>query len=231
MNSDGGINRLDQLDNDHDGVGDPADPDDDNDGVEDFADSCPFTPDPDQKDSDGDLRGDACDPLNDTDSDFDGVADGPITPALLEHARRAKGLWARSDTHFIIRIDALSRAFQNEFVQTFVDGAILSPEQWALHKNDSYNGIGDAPATDGYEVPADLPGGMDTPVTVVVIPKLLFDAFGDPDPILWINERNANPNLELGQHGTYHVNNTPLGDWVDQPDRQFFSCAWENGRC
>jgi hypothetical protein len=62
------------------------------------------------------------------------------------------------------------------------------------------------------------------PVTVVVIPKQLWNAFGDPDPIRWVNDRNANPNLEIGHHGTYHANNTPLGSWANQPDRNFFSC-------
>ena len=62
------------------------------------------------------------------------------------------------------------------------------------------------------------------PINLVVIPKQIWNAFGDPDPIRWINDRNANPNLELGQHGTYHANNTPLGDWGNLPDRNFFSC-------
>jgi len=50
------------------------------------------------------------------------------------------------------------------------------------------------------------------------------DGDGDPDPMRWINDRNANPNLEISQHGTYHANNTPFGDWANQPDRFFFSC-------
>ena len=33
----------------------------------------------------------------------------------------------------------------------------------------SYNGNGDSPADPGYQVPADLPGGKDTPVSLVVI--------------------------------------------------------------
>jgi len=136
----------------------------------------------------------------------------------------AKGRWARSDTHIVIRIDALGRAFQNEFTQTLTDAATLTPEQWSTKKFDNYNGIGDAPASPGYQVPADLAGGLDLPLTVVVIPKQIWNAFGDPDPAVWINDRNANPNLEIGQHGTYHANNTPLGDWADQPDRNFFSC-------
>jgi hypothetical protein len=224
MNTDGGINRFDQLDADDDGVGDPADPDDDNDGVDDPIDVCELTPDAEQVDTDGDGRGDACDPLNDLDADGDGVKDGPLDPDLLEKAVAAKGRWARSDTHFVIRIDALSRVFQNEFTQTFSDAAILDPVSWETKKFENYNGIGDGPALPGYQVPADLPGGLQVPISVVVIPKQLWNAFGDTDPIRWIDDRNANPNLELGQHGTYHANNTPLGDWADQPDRNFFSC-------
>jgi hypothetical protein len=224
MNTDGGINRFDQLDADADGVGDPADSDDDNDGVDDPFDVCELTPDPEQTDTDGDGRGDACDPLNDLDTDGDGVQDGPIDPDLATRAVAAKGRWARSDTHFVIRIDALSRVFQNEFTQTFSDAAILDPVSWETKKFDNYNGIGDEPASPGYQVPADLPGGLEVPISVVVIPKQLWNAFGDPDPIRWIDDRNASSNLELGQHGTYHANNTPLGDWADQPDRNFFAC-------
>jgi len=224
MNTDGGLNRFDQLDADADGVGDPADPDDDDDAIDDGEDDCPLVPDPDQLDSDGDGRGDACDPRHDVDSDADGVTDGPFEPMLLAHALDAKARWARSATHFVIRIDALGRVFQNEFVQTFTDAATLDAAAWEIAKLESYNGIGDSPAVPDYQVPTDLPGGKSTPVTLVTIPKQLFDAFGDPDPIRWINARNANPNLELGQHGTYHANNTPLSDWADQPDRFFFSC-------
>jgi len=224
MNTDGGINRFDQLDADHDGVGDPVDPDDDGDGVPDEVDRCELVADPDQADADGDGRGDACDPRNDLDADADGVSDGPLAADLAERARQARARWARSDTHFVIRIDALGRAFQNEFTQTLVDGATLPPEAWEQKKLENYNGIGDAPALPDYQVPGDLPGGMDLPVTVVVIPKQLWNAFGDPDPIRWVNDRNSNPNLEIGQHGTYHASNTPLGDWADQPDRNFFSC-------
>jgi hypothetical protein len=224
MNADGGINRFDQLDNDHDGIGDPADDDDDNDTVLDVADNCVFTPNENQDDFDEDGRGDACDPLNDSDMDGDGITDGPLDLGLAVKALEAKATWAQDDTHIIIRIDALSRVFQNEFVQTMLDGATLTPDEWETKKFENYNGIGDAPAVPDYQVPEDLDGGMDTPITVVVIPRLIFDAFGDPDPIEWINMRNANLNLEIAQHGTYHADNTLLGDWADQVDRNFYSC-------
>jgi hypothetical protein len=224
MNTDGGINALDQLDNDHDGIGDPADPDDDNDGVNDDVDNCPLVPNAGQGDADEDGRGDACDPLNNNDTDGDGVFDGPLDPALYDLAQNAKAIWSTSDTHFVVRIDALSRVFQNEFTQLMTDAGILGPAEWETKKFDNYNGIGDSPAVDGYQVPADLPGGLEVPITLVTIPKQLWDAFGDPDPIRWINDRNTSPYLEISQHGTYHANNTPLGDWADDPDRNFYSC-------
>jgi hypothetical protein len=224
MNTDGGINRLDQLDNDHDGVGDPADADDDDDGVADPDDNCPLGPNADQSDSDADGRGDTCDPLNDLDSDGDGVMDGPLDDGLYVRAREAKAIWARSDTHFIVRIDALGRVFQNEFTQTMVDAAVSVPADWEAGKFDNYNGVGDDPAVPGYQVPVDLAGGADVPVTLLVIPKQMWNAFGDDDPIRWINSRNSNRNLEIGLHGTYHANNVPLSDWADMPDRNFFSC-------
>ncbi|MHC4619904.1 MAG: FG-GAP-like repeat-containing protein [Planctomycetota bacterium] len=224
MNIDGGRNYLDQLDNDHDAVGDPADDDDDNDGISDANDNCPYEYNPDQTDTDGDSLGDECDPLNNLDSDGDGTFDGPIDPCLALMAKRAKAIWSQSDTHFIIRIDALGRLFQNEFTQVLTDGAILSPAEWEAKKFDSYNGIGDDPADPGYQIPADLPGGMEVPITLVVIPKDLWESLGDPDPIRWINDRNSSPNLEIGQHGTYHANNTLLGDWADNPDINWYSC-------
>jgi hypothetical protein len=224
MNTDGALNRLDQLDNDHDGVGDPADSDDDDDAVPDTDDNCALTHNLDQADFDGDGRGDACDPLNDLDHDGDGVPDGPIAPDLAARALEAKMRWARETTHFVIRIDALSRAFQNEFTQTLTDAAVLDPVAWEAKKSENYNGVGDDPAEAGYNVPVDLPGGAEVPVSLLVIPKEMWNAFGDDDPIRWINDRNANPNLEIALHGTYHANNVPSGDWADLPDRNFFSC-------
>jgi FG-GAP-like repeat/Thrombospondin type 3 repeat len=223
MNTDGGINHLDQLDNDNDGAGDPADADDDNDGVLDLADNAPYTPNTDQADADADGVGDAEDPFNNTDADSDGIAYGPLDPVLYQKAKDAKAKWSRGSTHFIIRIDALSRAFQNEFTQTFSDAAILTTSEWESKKNESYNGIGDEPATAGYQVPAGLIGGLDCPITLAIVPRLMWNAFGDPDPIGWINRRIANPNLEIAQHGSYHANNTPLGDWKNLADRNIYS--------
>lgn len=232
MNSDGLLNYQDQLDNDFDTVlgnpenpttwqrlGDSADTDDDNDGVEDSLDSCPFTANPDQADKDGDGTGDMCDPLDNRDPDGDGVFNEylPGTP-LYEAARAAKVKWSSGTTHFVIRIDALGRFFQNEFTQLLTDGATLSPSDWEAKKTSNYNGQDDpGPAT----VPADLPGGKQVPITLVVIPKRLWS---DPEVIDWINDRNRSPLLEIAQHGTYHTDNTPVSDWRNMPDRNFFSC-------
>ncbi len=223
MNTDGGWNYLDQLDNDNDGVGDPADSDDDNDGVADVSDNAPFVANADQADSDGDGVGDVSDPLNNRDSDGDGVFDGPVDPTLFARAQQAKALWSTGTTHFCVRIDALGRQFQNEFTQTMTDAAILSPEDWATKKFDNYNGIGDDPATAGYQVPADLDGGKGVPITLATIPKIIWNAFGDPDPIHWMNDRMQYRTLEIAQHGTYHNNNTPYGDWADMSDRDYYS--------
>jgi aspartyl-tRNA(Asn)/glutamyl-tRNA(Gln) amidotransferase subunit A len=69
----------DQLDANHDGVGDLCSDDDDGDGTPDETDTCPLLLDPRQTDSDGDGLGDPCDPCpagEDTrDTDSDGVDD------------------------------------------------------------------------------------------------------------------------------------------------------------
>jgi hypothetical protein len=52
----------DQVDTDHDGLGDACDPDDDNDSVGDNADNCSLVPNVNQADADNDGIGDACDP-------------------------------------------------------------------------------------------------------------------------------------------------------------------------
>ncbi|MDQ5858032.1 MAG: FG-GAP-like repeat-containing protein [Acidobacteriota bacterium] len=236
MNTDASINHRDQLDNDFDTIlgdpenaltwdrlGDPADPDDDNDGVADTVDNCPFVANGGQEDGDGDGSGDACDPLIDGDTDTDGVPDGPdTTDAFYAASRAAKIKWSSGTTRFVIRIDALGRIFQNEFTQILTDAAALSPGEWATKCWENYEPTIDPPDPCGPEGGAvTLPGGKSVPVSVVVIPKQLWT---DAPVVAWINDRNDNPLLEVGQHGTYHFDNTPLGDWATLPDRNFFSC-------
>jgi hypothetical protein len=242
MNTDATINYLDQLDNDFDTVlgnpedsstwsrlGDAADSDDDNDGVADGSDLCPLVADPGQNDADGDNRGNACDPLDDRDADGDGVPTGPSEGDPLYNESRAAAIkWSRGDTHFVIRIDALGRLFQNEFTQVMTDAAALSPAEWATKCWENYRAADadDPPEQCGTgEGTADqtltLAGGMEVPVSLVVIPKQLWT---DAPVIDWINDRNDSARLEIGQHGTYHVNNVLNGDWAGQTDRDFFSC-------
>ncbi len=108
----------------------------------------------------------------DVNHDGDGITNGPLDPALRTKAKAAKARWSRNNTHFIIRIDALGRLFQNEFTQVLTDAAILTPGEWEEKKFESYNGSGDAPATTAYQIPADLPGGMNCPVTVAATYRL-----------------------------------------------------------
>jgi len=241
MNTDGAVTYRDQLDNDFDTVlgnpedsstwqrtGDPADSDDDNDGVGDEADNCPLVANAGQANADGDLFGDGCDPLDDRDRDSDGVPTGPMPDEAGFDATRAAAIkWSTGNTHFVIRIDALGRFFQNEFTQLMTDAATLSPTEWAAKCWENYD-PGDIPGDSTYEPCGDdasrtltLGGGKSVPVTLVVIPKQLWT---DPPVVAWVNDRNDNERFELGQHGTYHVNNVPASDWKDLADRNFFSC-------
>ena len=241
MNTDGSVNYLDQLDNDQDTtlgdpesfdpslrLGDAADPDDDNDGVADGSDNCPFAPNAGQADADSDGRGNACDPLDGTDTDGDGVPDGPQPgDDLYAASLAAKAKWATGDTHFVIRIDALGRFFQNEFTQILADAATLTPSQWETKCWEDYGPGGGDPADPcgtgegtGSQT-LTLAGGKEVPVTLVVIPKQLWT---DAPVVDWINDRNDNTTLEIGQHGSYHVNNTPVSDWAGLGDRNFYSC-------
>jgi hypothetical protein len=145
MNTDGGINRLDQLDNDHDGVGDPADADDDDDGVPDVSDNCVFSRTPirstRQRWPRRRLR-----PLNDADADGDGVLDGPVAPGT--RAARSQARWSRSGTRFIVRMDALGRVFQNgSCKRSWTPRFSLPPI--GTRRVENYNGIGDDPAVAG----------------------------------------------------------------------------------
>ena len=175
QNTDGTVNYQDQLDNDFDTVlgdpqnpatwqrlGDAADPDDDNDGDADGSDNCRLSANSDQADADGDSRGDACDPLDDTDADSDNVPDGPDPgEPLFDAHKAARAKWSQGDTHFVIRIDALGRFFQNEFTALMTDAASLSPSDWATKCWDVY-GPGD---------PADPCGtGEGTPEQTLTLP-------------------------------------------------------------
>lgn len=241
MNTDGSTNHRDQLDNDFDSVlgdpenpdtwqrlGDPADADDDNDGVADGTDVCPFVADALQADQDGDGTGDACDPLDNRDDDGDGITSGPAPgDPLYELALAAKAKWSLGDTHFVIRIDALGRFFQNEFTQIMTDAATLSPAEWAAKCWENYGPGGGDPADPcgtGEGTPEQtltLPGGKEVPVTLITIPKQLWT---DAPIIDWVNSRNDNPLFELGAHATYHTNNIPNSNWAGMPDRNFYSC-------
>jgi hypothetical protein len=239
MNTDGSINYRDQLDNDFDTVlgdpedpatwqrlGDVVDPDDDNDGVADDSDNCVFVSNSAQQNDDGDSRGNICDPLDDVDYDGDNVPDGPDPgEQYFDESKAARAKWSTGTTHFVLRIDALSRFFQNEFTQIMTDAAILSPEDWATKCWENY-GAGDPadPCGTGEgtaEQTLTLPGGKEVPISLVMIPKQLWT---DPDPVNWMNDRNDYPELEIGQHGTYHDDNTPRGDWASLPDRNFYAC-------
>ncbi len=244
MNTNGARTAPDQLDNDFDTVlgnpedpstwqrlGDPADDDDDNDGVMDAADNCPFVANEDQADTDGDGRGDACDPLDDRDADADGLPDGPLPGDLFyDEALAAAIKWSLGSTRFVIRIDALSRWFQNEFTQIMADAGFLSPADWSVKCWENYD-PGDIPEDPTYEPcgtfegtisqTLTLEGGKQVPISLVVIPKQLWT---DPPVVTWINDRNNYIELEIAQHGTYHVNNTPNGDWAVDPSLNIYAC-------
>ena len=241
MNTDSSVNYLDQLDNDFDTIlgdpenpltwqrlGDVVDPDDDNDGHLDGADNCHFTPNADQADTDGDGSGDACDPLNNTDIDADSVPDGPAPgDPLFALSQASKAKWSQGDTHFVVRVDALGRFFQNEFTQLMTDAATLSAADWETKCWENYGPGGGDPADPcgtGEGTPDQaltLPGGKEVAISLATIPKQLWT---DAPVIDWINDRNDYTTFELGLHGTYHVNNSPVSDWKDLTDRNFYSC-------
>lgn len=229
LNGDRSIDHRDQLDNDHDGIGNPADPDDDGDSFVDRDDLCPLVSDPAQADVDGDGRGDACDPLAGVDTDADGVPDGPSPDdPLYAAAKAAKIKWSMGTTHFVIRIDALSPFFQNEFTQLMTDAAMLSRAGWADKCWENYADANDPPDPCGAGEGTDsrkltLPGGKTLPVTLAVIPG---EIWRDPGVVGWLNDRNDSPLLEIAQHGTYHENNVPRSDWKDVADRNIFNCEF-----
>ena len=242
MNTDGAKTAADQLDNEFDTLlgdpanpgtwrrlGDPADDDDDNDGDPDAADNCPFVANADQADGDADGRGDACDPLENRDTDGDGIPDGPLPgDPYYAQALAAAIRWSQGTTHFVIRIDSLGRWWQNEFTQILTDAAILSPIDWATKCwenyepadfSPSYEPCGTGAGTSGQTLT--LSGGKQVPVSLLVVPKQLWT---DPPVVTWINDRNNYAELEIAQHGAYHFNNTPNGDWTGLPDRNDIPC-------
>jgi hypothetical protein len=217
LDGDGILGAADQLDNDGDGTADELDPDDDGDGLGDNVDVCPLTPDADQLDADRDERGDACDPLAETDGDGDGVLDGPPPGhPLHEAAKAAKAKWSSGTTRFVLRIDALSRFFQNEFTQLMTDAAVLSPSDWRLKCTENYEDPDDPP-----DPCPGLPGAKRVAITLVTIPNRIWL---DPGVVAWINDRNDDPLLEIAQHGTYHADNTRRGDWRVLADRREYAC-------
>ena len=230
MNTDGGVTYKDQLDNDFDTdltkgniedpstwqrLGDPVDPDDDNDGVPDASDNCVFTPNAAQADKDSDGIGNACDPLDNRDPDGDGVPNS-ILPGdpLYNAAKAAAAKWASASTHFVIRIDSLEHFWQSEFSEILTD-AVSAPDVATFRAqclNDYANGA-DKISTYRPDC-ANLDGGKNLSVSLVVIPKQMWD---DPTVVGWINNRNDNANLEIGQHGTYHKDSIPVSDVATDP--------------
>ena len=64
-------------------------------------------------------------------------------------------------------------------------------------------------------------GGKQVPVSLLVVPKQLWT---DPPVVTWINDRNDYVELEIAQHGAYHSNNTPNGDWAGRPNLNGIPC-------
>jgi len=173
--------------------------------------------------------GDACDPLDGRDPDGDGIPTGPQAgDPLYPAAVAAKNRWSLGTTHFVIRIDALGRFFQNEFTQLLTDAGSLSPSEWRRSA-----GRITTPATSarsGLRAVRHRDAGAGThaggrpeiPISLVLIQADLERS----SVVTWMNDRNDSARLELALHGTYHVNNTPLSDWAGLPDRNWISCEW-----
>ena len=222
MNTDGAINYRDQLDNDFDTVlgdpedpstwqrlGDPADPDDDNDGV---ADGCRQLPLRRQRRPGGRRRRRP----SATPATRSTTATPTATACRRARCRAtrstttslaAKIKWSQGDTHFVIRIDALGRFFQNEFTAAHDRrGDARRRTTWAAKCWENYD-----PATPATRLepcgtgegtpsrPSRSPAARRSRSRWSSIPKQLWT---DPPVVDWINDRNDNPRFELGQHGT-----------------------------
>jgi hypothetical protein len=218
LNGDGGLNRLDQIDLDGDGLGSVmsggmlmGDPDADGDGMPNTVDNLPFVPNADQLDRDMDGVGEVDgpwplftlgDPLDDRDPDGDGIPNGPFDPALKARHSAAKQKMMTGETPIILRIDALGRLWQAEFTQTLSDSVCLDEATFAAKYPKNWDGTWGAPNPAGTTPPGPgLEGGKELPVSLVLIPKMLWT---DPPVIGYINDRLQYPTFELGQHGTYH---------------------------
>ena len=235
LNGDGVINRFDQIDLDGDGVGsvwDDAtgnllgDPDADGDLVLNHDDNLPMVPNAVQLDRDGDGVGEIdgpwplCtlgDPLDNRDPDLDGIPNGPFDPTLEARYKEAKRKLMTGDTPIMLRIDALGRWWQAEFTQTLADSIYMDPTTFATeYPKDWTNPYGgDIPGHGGHGPGPGpgLEGGKELPVTLMLIPKMLWT---DSSVVAYLSDRLARSGFELGQHGTYHASIEPPG----QPDSE-----------
>lgn len=225
LNGDGALNGADQMDLDGDGVGSVwdevtgsllGDPDADGDGFPNQVDNLPFVPNPLQLDRDGDGIGEAegpwplfvlGDPLDNRDPDGDGIPNGPFDPALADRYEEAKRRLMMGETPIMLRIDALGRWWQAEFTQTLADSVYMDPATFAAEYPKNWDGTYGSGGA--YSPPAGLAGGAELPLSLMLIPKMLWT---DPTVVGYLTARLPYPLFELGQHGTYHAAIQPPGE-------------------